>query len=128
MQIIIGLLMALHGVAHVPGFAVSWRLADLQGMPYHTSLFGGRLHVGDGGMRAVGILWLLVALAFVVVGAAALLDQSWWMTAALGTVTFSLALCATEIRAARLGVVVNVVLLGLLVAVRSVLQHPPLLP
>lgn len=127
MQIIVGILMALHGVAHIPGFVVSWRLADLQGMPYHTSLFGGRLQVGDAGMRVVGILWLVAALAFVAVGIAAFFDRSWWMTAGLAVVVLSLALCATEIRAARVGVVVNAVLLGLLLALRSVVQHPALL-
>jgi hypothetical protein len=124
MHIVIAVLMALHGVAHIPGFAVSWRFADLQGMPYHTSLFGGRLDVGDGGMRAVGILWLVAALAFVAVGIAAFFDQSWWVTAGLAAVMLSLMLCATEIRAARVGVVVNVVLLGLLLASRAGIPSP----
>jgi hypothetical protein len=119
MQIVIAVLMALHGVAHVPGFAVSWRLADLQGMPYHTALFGGRVYVGDAGMRAVGILWLFAALAFVAIGVAALLNRSWWSTAAVATITLSLGLCTTEIKAARVGVIANLVLLALVLAARA---------
>jgi hypothetical protein len=127
MQIVIAVLMALHGVAHVPGFAVSWRLADLQGMPYHTALFGGRVYVGDAGMRAVGILWLFAALAFVAIGVAALLNRSWWSTAAVATITLSLGLCTTEIKAARVGVIANLVLLALVLAARAA-ARPALAP
>jgi hypothetical protein len=127
MQIVIAVLMALHGVAHVPGFAVSWRLADLQGMPYHTALFGGRVYVGDAGMRAVGILWLFAALAFVAIGVAALLNRSWWSTAAVATITLSLGLCTTEIKAARVGVIANLVLFALVLAARAA-ARPALAP
>jgi hypothetical protein len=119
MQIVIAVLMALHGIAHVPGFAVSWRLADLQGMPYHTALFGGRVDVGDAGMRAMGILWLFAALAFVAIGVAAMLNRSWWTTAAIATVMLSLGLCATEIKAARVGLIANLVLLALVLVSRA---------
>lgn len=58
MRIALAVRMALHGVAHAPGFVGSWRLAALEGMPYHTTLLGGAIDVGDAGMRVVGLAWL----------------------------------------------------------------------
>ena len=47
--------LAAHGVAHLPGFAVSWRLVASAECP-RQPLLGGRLG-GDGtGARFVGIL------------------------------------------------------------------------
>src|SRR5947209_3804808 len=103
MRIALAVFMALHGVAHTPGFLASWRLAVLQGVPYHTTLFGGRLHVGDAGMRVVGAIWLILAVAFVAIAVAALFDRSWWILAAASVALASLAVCAAEIPAARIG-------------------------
>ena len=111
MRIAIAVFLALHGIAHTPGFLASWRLAVLQGLPYHTTLFGGRLRVGDAGMRVVGVLWLVFAVAFVGVAIATLLDRSWWLPAAAAVTLASLALCAAEVPAARIGLAVNVALL-----------------
>jgi hypothetical protein len=120
MRIAIAVFLALHGVAHTPGFLASWRLAVLQGLPYHTTLFGGRLRIGDTGMRAVGTLWLMLAVAFVAIALATLFDRSWWIPAAAIATAASLALCAAEIPAARIGLAVNIaLLLGLVVASRT---------
>ena len=64
MRIALGLLMLLHGFAHLVGMTVSWQLAPLEGAVYKTTLFSNRIDVGDAGMRVMGGLWLLTALAF----------------------------------------------------------------
>ena len=114
MRIALAILMALHGVAHLPGFVGSWRLAVLEGVPYHTTLFGGALDVGDAGMRAVGVAWLLAALGFVAASAGAALDRAWWPPLALVVTLASLALCVAELPATRIGLPVNVALLVVL--------------
>ena len=108
MRFAIAVLMLLHGFAHLPGFAGSWRLATFPDLPYHTTLLDGRLEVGDAGMRLVGALWLAVALGFVASGVAAMRDAPWWAGAAFVTALVSFALCALEWPAARMGVPVNV--------------------
>jgi hypothetical protein len=113
MRFTLAVLMILHGVAHLPGFAGSWRLATFPDLPYHTRLLDGRFEVGDGGMRLVGTLWLLAALGFVVAAVAAIRNEGWWAGAAFVVTLLSLALCALEWPAARVGVPVN---LGLVVA------------
>jgi hypothetical protein len=119
MRFALAVLMILHGVAHLPGFVGSWRLATFPHLPYHTRLLDGRLEVGDGGMRLVGTLWLLVALGFVVAAVAALAGQGWWAGAAFVTTLVSLALCVLEWPAAHVGVPVNVALALALLAGRA---------
>src|SRR5215217_8220671 len=104
MRIALAVLMTFHGLAHLPGFAGSWRLATFPDLPYHTRLLDGRIDVGDGGMRLVGILWLLTALGFVVAAAAAARNEGWWAGAAFVVTLLSLALCALEWPATRVGV------------------------
>jgi hypothetical protein len=116
MRIVLEILMVLHGVAHVPGFVGSWRLATLEGVPYHTTLLGGHLDVGDGGMRVVGAVWLLTALAFGATAAGALGNRSWWVSLALGAVVMSAALSILEWPIARAGLLVNLVILGIVAA------------
>jgi hypothetical protein len=119
MRFAIAVLMLLHGFAHLPGFAGSWRLATFPDLPYHTRLLGGRIDVGDGGMRLVGALWLLVAIGYLVAAVAAMRNEGWWAGAAFVTTLLSLALCALEWPAARIGVPVNVAIVAALVGGRT---------
>ena len=115
MRIAIAILMAIHGVAHLPGFVASWRLATLEGMPYRTTALAGSYDFGDAGARAVGVLWLLAAVAFWATAAGAALDTPWWPTLALGAALASLMLCAIGWPDTRIGVPVNLLIVTALV-------------
>jgi hypothetical protein len=110
----LAVLLLGHGIAHLPGLLGSWRLATFPELPYHTTLLAGRLDVGDGGLRVMGALWLAAAVAFAAASVGAFFTRSWWPSLAAATALASLALCALEWPAARVGVVVNVVVLGTL--------------
>jgi hypothetical protein len=112
MRLALAALMILHGIAHLVGFAGSWHLGEL---PYKTTVLGGRVDLGDTGIRAAGLLWLTAAMAFVVVGAGTALDYSWWAKAALYVTLASLALTIMEFPEAKLGLVVNLAILAVLV-------------
>ena len=114
MRIALSILLLLHGVAHLPGFLVSWRLMKADTVPYGTTIVGGALDVGDGGIRLVGVLWLLVAAACVVAGVAGLRGTTGWPTLALSAVTFSFLLCIIGWPAARLGLALDAALLAVL--------------
>ena len=107
-------LLAGHGLAHLPGFVSAWRLATLPDLPYDTRVLAGHLDVGDGGARLLGALWLATGLAFAAAAMGVLRSQPWWEGAALAAACASLALCALEWPATRLGVPVNLAILGLL--------------
>jgi hypothetical protein len=112
MRIALALLMALHGIAHLPGFLVPWKLTQSADLPYTTTLLAGRVDVGGGGIRAVGVLWLLTAMAFVAAAFATWTARSGWLPLATGCALVSLVLSVLSLPAARIGVGVNVVVLA----------------
>ncbi len=119
-RLILAPLLALHGAVHVLGFVVPWKLAEPEGFSYSTTLLCGRIDVGDGGIRVIGVVWLLVALAFVGVGAGLWFRAAWWWPAALAVTAISLVLTVFSLPQAVAGVVLNVVLLGAILFVPQV--------
>ena len=116
MRIALSLLFIVHGIAHLPGFLVPWRLAAPAGVPYTTTVLAGTADLGSVGIRLVSILWLLAALAFIAAGVATYLDDIAWRTLALGTTVASLALTVIGLPQSRIGLVLNLVLLTYLLA------------
>ena len=105
-----------HGVAHAVGFVVPWKLMSTPEMPYKTTILGGMLDVGDAGVRVLGVVWLIATLGWVLLGGAVLsgLSVRLWLFAMLA---LSFALCAMGWPEARIGLVLNVVLLVALLAI-----------
>jgi hypothetical protein len=118
MKFALALLMVLHGFAHLVGFAAPWRLAA-QKLAYKTTVLSGHLDLGDTGIHAFGILWLLAALGFWVASAGAVAGASWWVSTALVVSVCSLILSVFDWPDARIGVAVNAVLVVLLLAGRE---------
>jgi hypothetical protein len=114
MRFALGLLMVLHGFAHLPGVIVSWQLAPIEGAIYRTTLFSDRINVGDAGMRVMGGLWLISALAFGLAAYGAFTTRDGWMlTTGLASI-FSLVLSALAWPDSRIGVAVNLFILAAL--------------
>jgi hypothetical protein len=92
--------LLIHGIAHLPGFVVPWRLATLTEMPYKTTLLNGAVDAGPVGARVIGLLWLL---------------------AGLGVLVLSLALCVLGWPDSGMGLVINLGLLAILFLARPLL-------
>jgi hypothetical protein len=116
MRMVLATLLLGHGVAHVVGFAVPWKLVTSAEVPYRTTVAGGLIDVGPAGVRLIGILWLLVALAFVSISVGVLQSTTWWYRESLAVVMASLVLCALGWPESRPGVVANLLILVLLLA------------
>ena len=114
MRFVLAALMALHGVAHLVGFAGAWQIAPAKEIPYKTTVFAGHVHLGNGGIRVMGVLWLFAAIAFVVAAAGAVLGTTWWVRTAGVVTAVSLAMTIVEWPEARLGLVVNLAILAAL--------------
>src|SRR5687767_14447444 len=110
MRLFLATFMILHGFAHMVGFVGALGLSSQ--IPYKTTIMSGRVEVGAIGMRLMGVLWLLAALAFVFVGLAAWAKQSWWMEASIGLAAASLMLCIAELPDARIGMAINTILIA----------------
>jgi hypothetical protein len=109
--------LAAHGVVHVIGFVVPWQLSNFRDITYKTTIFGGALDAGDAGVKAIGLAWLAVTVAMVLVAVMVWRQTRFAYAACLAILVASLALCATGMPDAVMGLVIDVVLLGLLVAV-----------
>jgi hypothetical protein len=113
MRLALSVLMALHGVAHLVGFVGPWRFAVRATAPYKTTVLAGRFDVGDRGIRVVGALWLLTALAFLFAAVGGATNSSWWIAVAATVTVASVALSAVEWPEVRIGLLVN---LGIIAA------------
>jgi hypothetical protein len=114
MRFALAFILVAHGIAHLVGFVSSWRLATLAELPYKTTLFAGRLDVGDTGIRVVGVLWLLAAVAFLVAAAAVVAETGWAGRFTLAAILASALLCVAGWPDARIGLAVNAGLLAVL--------------
>ncbi len=122
MRFVLAFVLVAHGTAHLVGFISSWRLATLAGLPYKTTIFSGHLNVGDAGIRVIGVLWLLAALAFLVGPIAVTTEASWAGRFLCAAVFASTLLCVAGWPDARMGLAVN---LGLaLVLAIGARPHP----
>jgi hypothetical protein len=107
MRLALSIVLLVHGVAHLPGFAVAWTLMRSPELPYRTTLFAGRLDAGDAGARAGGVVWLLLAAVF-----AALAWMNWsshpsFRAAAFAAVGVSSLMCLSGWPEARIGLAAN---------------------
>jgi hypothetical protein len=118
MRIVVGIYLLIHGFCHLVGFLVPWKLITSKEEPYKTTLLSGAIEVGDIGIRVVGILWLLTALAFLANGMGALAGSSWWSEAAFGLALTSTVLCVFGLPGAKIGILANLLLLAYLAAAK----------
>ena len=80
-------------------------------MPYTTTVLADRVDLGDGGIRAYGVLWLLTAIAFWLVAADALTSRPGWVAGAMGLALASLMLCVVGWPDSRIGMPVNLAII-----------------
>ena len=112
MYIALAALIALHGLAHMVGFAAPF--GYLKNPPPMDSLFFSRITLPDGAMKAVGLLWLAAVVIFVVAAVGILRRQTWWTPLTLTATLLSLALTIAFLPYAKIGLVVNLALLAFL--------------
>lgn len=114
MHIIIGLFFVAHGVAHLVGFLSYWQITTFEDMPYKTTLLAGRFDAGETGIRVMGILWLIGALAFIAAGLGLIFLQPWWQSITLYATIYSLVLSILGLPDSRYGLIINIIILGYL--------------
>jgi hypothetical protein len=114
MRVILVLLLVGHGIAHLPGFLVNLQLRTLPELPYRTTVFADTIHVGAAGMKAIGVAWLLAAIAFGFAALGVLLRSEWWQPLTYAAIGASVLLSAAGWPEARLGLFANAVILVLI--------------
>jgi hypothetical protein len=107
-------LLAVHGLIHLLGFVVPWGIAQVEGFPYSTSALGGALALGEPGARLVGLVWLALAVGFVIAGVATWRRAAWAVPLTAVLAVGSIAVCVLGLPEAVFGIVVNVAILAAL--------------
>lgn len=104
-------LVAIHGLIHLMGFVAYWPLAEIAELPYKTAVLGGRLNLGQTGMRLFSLFWLLAAVGLVgsAIGLAA--GRAWWLPVMAAAVVVSLVVTALDWSNAFRGTLISLVLL-----------------
>jgi hypothetical protein len=112
--IIASVILFLHGLIHLMGAASYLKLAEIEHLPYKTTVFGERWDLGSIGTSVFGILWAVAAIAFVLTAIALFSNWSWWRSALLGITLISLILTSLDWGVAKAGAVVNLAILLML--------------
>jgi len=114
MRIVIALVLLVHALIHLMGFLSAWKLAEF------SQLRGATLiPLSAFVARAVGALWLAVAVVLLVASWLRMSEQgAWWNVAAVG-VAVSQALIVLQWQDAKAGSLVNLVLLVAIVLAAS---------
>ena len=113
-RILLAALLLAHGVAHLPGFAVPWRLLTSNELPYRTTILAGRVDVGDTGVKALGLGWAALALLFIALAVSVWLRVPAARTGIVIVAAASLAMCVLGWPDAKIGIIANVIVLALL--------------
>ena len=120
-------LLALHGVIHLIGFVSPWRIATLEGFAYRTTVVGGAQDIGDVGVRAIGLVWLGLALGFLAAAVAVWRGKRWaiGLTGVLAAISLIVGVLGLPETGA--GVVIDMAILGAvgLVRVRATASSAP---
>lgn len=116
MRIIIAVYLFIHGACHLVGFIVPWKIAVLKEEPYKTSLLMGAMDIGDIGIRIIGVLWLITAVAYFAGAVGSFAQYPWWRPLVLYLSVFSLILCVLGLPGAKIGILANAVILVYLIA------------
>ncbi|MEZ5168381.1 MAG: hypothetical protein R2695_18600 [Acidimicrobiales bacterium] len=111
----VGFMLTLHGLVHLVGFILAWRI----GRPFRFSYDDVWPSAGSWPGRAVGLVWLLVAIALVVIGARMANRRDVPVAALVAALVSSVLVCLTAVPAAIPGAVISA---GVLVAM-SVLRR-----
>jgi hypothetical protein len=110
-QTIIAVVIGLHGLIHLMGFANYLKLGEIEGLPYKTNLLGGRWELGEGGIKIFGVLWLLAAVGFVVAAFALATQQAWASPMLLVVTIFSFLITGLDYQVAFAGIGINIAIL-----------------
>ena len=105
------ILLVVHGLIHLMGTTIYAKLGQIQGLPYKTTLLGGRWDLGERGIGVFGALWVLPAVGFLLAGAALFVNHAAWGSFAIVSCVVSLVLTLLDVHAAFAGAILDVLIL-----------------
>jgi hypothetical protein len=114
--LIVAIMIALHGLVHAMGTVAYLRFAEVQGLPYKTTMFGEHWDLGEVGITAFGVLWAVAAVGFVSSTIGLVFKRFWWRPILFATTYLSLALTVLDSSVAFAGLFINLLIVVFLIA------------
>jgi len=111
MKITLAIFLFIHGIAHIVGFMVYWKIIKSKDMEYSTVIFPGQISVGDTGIRFIGFVYLITAFALGFMGYDLLKDGLYFREYIWTVTMVSAAVTLTGWPDTKFGVLANVVLI-----------------
>ena len=108
--------LAVHGLLHLVGFAVPWRLSGIEPISARRAL-GGHIQLNVRTARVIGVFWLGAAISFLVAAGGLLLGLPWAAELIIAAAVVSLALCIIGLPEMFLGVIANLLIIVVLLIV-----------
>ncbi|HVS05787.1 MAG TPA: hypothetical protein VHK65_06430 [Candidatus Dormibacteraeota bacterium] len=108
---LIAAILGLHGVIHAIGFAATWRLGQINAIST-TPTFPSGLGSGTTLVQFLGLLWLLLAVAFVGAAVGVASGAGWWRLLAAAAAVLSLVLCLAWWNDAKFGLAIDIAILA----------------
>jgi hypothetical protein len=124
LRTLVAAIVALHGLIHLIGFVVPWRIATVEGFAYRTTVLDGAVSLGDAGVHVLGVIWLAAAAAFVIAGIGIWRRAAWAAPLAAITALASLGLCILGLPETIAGIAVNVAILAAAWWVTAIRRRP----
>lgn len=122
MPYVFAIALFLHGVAHLVGFLVPWKLIKSKEMPYKTTIFSDKMDLGDAGIRLFGLLWLVMGLSFMFLAWACWTGQDWVVPGILVASLMSFGACILGWPQSGIGIWVNMAIIIVVVALQTLIE------
>jgi hypothetical protein len=110
MYIALAVFLVLHGFAHLVGFVGPWGLAA--SVAPQTALLDGRIPMGLAAMRVVGVVWAIIAAAFVIAAVGVVRQTAWWPSFTIAIAIASLVMSVLGFPQAKIGIAINVAIIA----------------
>ncbi|MFH0735152.1 MAG: hypothetical protein V1773_11950 [bacterium] len=104
-------LLLIHGIAHLVGFIVPWKIADLKDMPYSTKIFNKKIELGEVGIKIYGLIWLFLAVFFLVCVILIIYNGPIHKNIIISASVLSLFMSVLGIPDSKFGIVINVLII-----------------
>jgi hypothetical protein len=107
-------LLIVHGLVHILGFLIFFEFMEVDTLKYTTRVLWGRFEIGRIGIRLLGVVWLLVMVAFIAAGVGLLVSAPWWLSLTLWTTAASAVLCLLGLPDTVFGLIINGLIFAIL--------------
>lgn len=115
MNFLVSVLLFIHGFAHLVGFVVTFKLKHFDETPFKTTLFYGKIDLGENGIKIFGLFWLIFSLAFFLSFLGILYEYTWGDNFTLVISILSLILCIFGLPDSKFGILINLLIISLII-------------